>query len=229
MTEDLTGLGRRVSKDARDHDYKLPNKRAAAKTWTSRYWSSSGVLDQGATSQCVAYSGVKYLHTGPVYNRGLQQQDCARLYKDCQQVDEWPGDNYDGTSVRALFRVFKSRGFVTEYRWAFDAETIINHVLTTGPVVMGTVWTMDMFMPRKGSFYITPTGEDVGGHAWLITGANRKKENPPDAGGGYGAVRMVNSWGEGWGQKGKAWISFKHLGKLVQMDGEACVAAEVKR
>jgi len=228
MTEDLTGLGRRVSKDARDHEYLIPKRSTAAATWTSRYWAAAGgVLDQGATSQCVAYSGVKYLQAAPVMNKQLGAADCPKLYKDCQRIDEWPGENYDGTSVRALFKVLKSLGYVSEYRWAFDAETIVNHVLLTGPVVMGTVWTLDMFMPRKRNYYITPTGPDQGGHAWLIIGANRKKENPADAGGGYGAVRMINSWGAGWGDKGRAWISFRDLDKLIKADGEACVAKEV--
>jgi len=219
MTDnELVGLGRLRTVDERDRKYLL---RAAPTAYTQRYWHSPGVMDQGATSQCVAYSGVKYLTTAPVYNKPL---DPPTLYNECQRVDEWPGEDYDGTSVRALFKVLKSRALIKEYRWAFDCEPVVNHLLTVGPVVMGTVWTMEMFMPDR-HYYIEPKGEVVGGHAWLLIGTNRNKRNPD---GTRGAVRMINSWGVGWADKGRAWLTFKNLDWLIKADGEACVATEVK-
>lgn len=216
------GLGRLPSKDVRDHQYLIPVRRKAASVVTQKTWYSGGVMDQGATSQCVAYSGVKYLTSGPVYNKPL---DPVELYRECLKLDEWPGEDFDGgTSVRALFKALKGRGLVTEYRWAFELEPVVNHVLTTGPVVMGTVWTYDMFMPHNVNGYIWPTGSVEGGHAWLIIGANRNRRNPD---GSKGAFRMVNSWGDDWGQNGRAWLSFETLAYLIKQDGEAAVATEV--
>lgn len=167
---------------------------------------------------------VKYLTTSPIQNKPLEPR---ALYKDCQRNDEWPGENYEGTSVRALFKVFKRMGLVTEYRWAFDCETVVNHVLTTGPVVMGTVWDAGLSNPDKHG-YITPDSgiENVtDGHAWTIIGANRLRLNPDRT---KGACRMIQSWGDSWGpQHGRAWISFKDIATLIKLDGEACVATEV--
>lgn len=193
----------------------------ATPTVTARTWYSPGVMDQGATSECVGYSGVKYLTTAPVYNKPL---DPHELYKECQRTDEWPGEDYDGTSVRGLFKALKRRGLVSGYKWAFEYELVVNHILTAGPVVMGTVWPMEMFTPDRHG-YIEPKGEDAGGHAWLIIGANRNRRNPD---GTRGAVRMINSWGDGWAQNGRAWITFNNLDWLIKEDGEACVATEVK-
>lgn len=135
------------------------------------------------------------------------------------------GNSYDGTSVRALMKALKLRGLVEEYRWARDAQSVLTHVLAKGPVVMGTTWTIDMFTPdREG--YIWPVGRPAGGHAWLIIGANRKKQNPDDT---VGAVRMINSWGPNWGANGRAWLSLKALQALIDDYGEACTATEVKR
>jgi C1A family cysteine protease len=39
---------------------------------------------------------------------------------------------------------------------------------------------------------------------------------------------MVNSWGPGWGQNGRAWITFKDLDRLIKAEGEAAVAMEMK-
>lgn len=221
---DQTGLGRILSTpDERDAKYLLPKTTKRAAEITSRHWLSKGkTLDQGATSQCVAYSGVRLLTTHPIVNKPL---DPVELYGQCQTLDEWPGENYDGTSVRALFKALKLRGLVEEYRWARDAQSVLTHVLAKGPVVMGTTWTIDMFTPdREG--YIWPVGRPAGGHAWLIIGANRKKQNPDDT---VGAVRMINSWGPNWGANGRAWLSLKALQALIDDYGEACTATEVKR
>jgi hypothetical protein len=208
------GLGRRAAPDERDRRFML--QRVPTAPVTQRTWYAGKVLDQGATSQCVAYSGVKYLQASPVINRPLFAP--ADVYRQCLLVDEWPGEDWEaGTSVRALFKVLKTMGYIGEYRWAFDAETVINHVLSAGPVVMGTVWTMDMFMPHNETGFIEPTGSIVGGHAWVVVGASRKRR----------AVRMINSWGDGWGQRGRAWVSFDSLDYLIRQDGEACVATEI--
>jgi hypothetical protein len=149
----------------------------------------------------------------------------SALYRECQLVDEWPGEDYDGTSVRALFKVLQRVGIVSEYRWAFECEAVIDHVLMHGPVVMGTSWHNDMFDPDRWG-YIQPTGEIMGGHAWLIIGAARDRKNPD---GSKGAVRMVNSWGPNWGrQQGRAWITFEHLDHLIKDYGEACTATELR-
>jgi hypothetical protein len=186
-------------------------------------WWAPKPDDQGGTSQCVAYSGTHYLKAGPICQRAPMPQE--QLYKRCQREDEWPGEDYEGTSVRALFKVLQAVGLVVEYRWAFDAETVVNHVLATGPVCMGTSWHMGMFAPDRWG-YIAPEGDNVGGHAWLIIGADRDRKNPD---GTRGAARMLNSWGTAWGkERGRAWLSFDSLESLIEDQGEACVASEIR-
>lgn len=218
------GLGRKAPPD-RSEDKRFLMRRVTP-TVTHKLWSSYGVLDQGGTSQCVAYSGFKYLTSGPVINR-FPKEKPRDIYKECLLVDEWPGEDWEGgTSVRALFKVFQRLGYVGEYRWAFDADTVVNHILTRGPVVVGTSWYKDMFTPHRSTGYITPTGSDGGGHAWLIIGAYLNRKNPD---GSFGAVRMLNSWGPDWGnEKGRAWVTIKDLDILIKADGEACVASEIK-
>jgi hypothetical protein len=183
------------------------------------------VLDQDGTSQCVAYSGYKYLTTGPVVNRHPKQEP-SDIYRRCLQLDEFEGEDWDGgTTVRALFKTLTEFGYVTGYQWAFDCERVVNHILTRGPVVVGTNWHRDMFMPDEKSGYIHPTGPIDGGHAWLLIGAYRNRKNPD---GTIGAVRMINSWGPKWGQHGRAWVTFKDIDALIKADGEACVATEIK-
>lgn len=143
---------------------------------------------------------------------------------NAKKIDEWDGEDYEGTSVRALFKVLKAKEYIEAYEWAFTHELVLRQVLTTGPVVMGTNWYHGMHTPDFKN-YIWPTGELVGGHAWLLIGAYRNKKNPD---GTVGAFRMINSWARDWGQKGRAWLTFKTLNQLIKQDGEACVAVEKK-
>lgn len=224
MPDNQVGLGRIKIEDPRDKQYLMPRRVPVPAGTRSRMWYSRGVLDQGATSQCVAYAGTKYLTSGPIMN--TPPAPPATIYTECQKVDEWPGENYDGTSVRALFKVLQGWGIVGEYRWAFEVEPVIEHLLARGPVVMGTNWHREMFTPDRWG-YIQPSGPIDGGHAWLLIGASRDRKNPN---GTTGAVRMVNSWGPNWGeQSGRAWITFAHLDMLIKADGEACTATEIKK
>lgn len=221
-------FGRLVAIDERD---KRPRYAMAAPPTdrTHRNWLSlGGPWDQGSTSQCVAYSSHRYLHTHPVVNRPWMPH--ADLYHQCQLVDEWPGEDYDGTSVRAAFKVFKTFGAVESYNWAFELEPVVRHVLEIGPVVMGTDWTDGMFdVDAHG--YIWPTGDLAGGHAWLLVAVNRNRSNPD---GTRGAGRLLNSWGR-WGHNssGRAWVAFHVLERLIagldQWPGEAAVGKEIKR
>lgn len=216
------GLGRLVAKDERDRAHVMP-RRAAADVVTWRYWPNSYAFDQGNTPHCVAYAGVRYLVSGPIYNRALNYLE---LYNACQKIDEWPGENYEGTSVRALFKVLQARGFVSGYQWALGIEPVIDHLLVAGPVVLGTSWSDEMAnLGSDGYLTLGDYKNYDSGHAWCALGANRLRKNPD---GTLGAVRAINSWGTRWGPDyGRFWVSFADLGRLLEADGEACVAKEV--
>lgn len=228
----LTGLGRLPAIDDRSN---LPRfAMSAPKTEkTFRNWLSPAtaqwprVLDQGNTSECVAYSTAKFLLTHRIVN--YPQESCNSFYKRCQLVDEWPGTDYDGTSVNAAMKVLRADGLISSWTWAFERDPVIRHILEVGPVVAGTDWTMDMFTPDRWG-YIWPTGENAGGHAYLWLGANTLRKNPD---GSIGAVRGLNSWGPNWGpNKGRFWMSFGTVEKLLrglgQWSGEAAAPLEVQ-
>jgi C1A family cysteine protease len=221
------GLGRVHKPDERDHNYLMPRTTAEAEARTSRYWISPGeALDQRDTSECVIHSMDKYLTSYPVKNVGFgTPQERTRIYKEVQKVDEWPGEDYDGTSVRASFKWMQSQGMVKEYRWAFAIEPVVTHLLTVGPVCFGTDWYMDMFMPDRHG-YLTPTGSLAGGHAYLAIGCNRLKKNPD---GTLGAIQFINSWGPRWSNNGRFWLSFSDADKLIKDNGEACTATEIRK
>lgn len=215
------GLGRLASVDIRDHSYLAKPRRAAANV-RSRYYYVGKPEDQGQTPQCVGYSTHKFLTAGPVRNvKGIPTP--TEIYAAAQTRDEWPGEDYEGTSVRGAFKYLSEVGYIGEYNWAFDLETCVNWLLTVGPMVVGTIWLADMFDPDAKGF-LRVSGDNVGGHAWPLIGCNRDRKCPD---GSKGAFRMMNSWGAEWGQKGQAWVSFVDFEKLLREDGEAACAREI--
>ena len=209
-------FGRGYSKDKRDRNYEL---RRRSTTRTFRYWNANGWWgDQGYTSQCVGYGWAHWLEDGPVTHPGPAPiVKPLSIYREAKQVDEWPGEDYDGTSVRAGAKVLQARGFVGEYRWAFSIGAVVNCLLERGPLVVGTDWYEGMADPeeRDGGF-IRATGDIVGGHCYVLNGVNTKQDK----------LRVKNSWGRQWGNGGHAWLSFADFAKLLREDGEACLAVE---
>jgi hypothetical protein len=219
------GLGRQIAIDFRDRNYLLqPPKKTAKPTRRQRHWITNKALDQGDTSACVGYAGAQFLLSAPVKNKLAQNP--FELYRQCQRHDEWDGEEptYYGTSVRALMKVLKAQGYISEYRWAFDAETVVNHVLNHSPVIVGTNWYNKMFYPDYTGF-IQIGGRIAGGHAYMISGVNLDKLCPDYS---RGAFRIINSWGREWGDKGRAWISIRDMSRLISEWGEACAASEIR-
>lgn len=226
MTEQTRPLGRLQITDDRDQSFLIqPRLLQVPKEQFDRryrYWWASGWWgDQGYTSQCVAYAWLHWAEDGPVTHapraRGADPLAVpTTVYNRAQELDEWPGSDYEGTSVRAGAKVLKELGVISGYRWAWDLDTAINALLTLGPLVVGSTWHLGMFYPDKDGV-IYPDGEPVGGHAYVANGVNLDKK----------MIRIKNSWGRMWGRNGYAYMKFEDFGKLIDDYGEVCIADEV--
>jgi hypothetical protein len=211
------GLGRMFSRDPEDQKFPMAKALSMDKPEvTHRAWNAEGWWgDQGSTSECVAYAWTHWLKDGPVTHKKLTPNP-DEIYHLAQKNDEWDGEDYDGTSVRAGAKVLQDKGLIGSYYWAWDVDTLVHALLTAGPVVVGTDWYSDMFSPNsKGE--IKPTGYVAGGHAYVLDGVNKKT----------GMIRIKNSWGRTWGIKGFAFIKFADMDKLIKQQGEVCIATEV--
>lgn len=213
------GLGRRFAPDPRDNKYRMsaaPRMIEGEKTYN--YWNDSiWFLDQGPQPHCVEYSLHHYMLDSPHTHGGPPLWQWGELYRQAQLVDEWEGEDYEGTSVRAGAKVLLDWGYLEQYLWAWDIDSIINAVLYSGPVIVGTNWYSGMYnTDSKG--YIHASGRLMGGHAYDINGVNTKSE----------FFRIKNSWSRVWGNNGRAKISFTDMERLINEYGEALLAVESK-
>ena len=211
------GLGLKRAYDKRDELYRLTSiTKISTSLPENKFWQTGPVLDQGNTPQCVGFSWKGWLACRPL--RTMNGPSASQIYQEAKRIDEWEGEDYDGTSVRAGVKYLQKIGRVANYYWAYDVEEMKKHILLNGPLVMATDWKEAMFEPNKEG-WIFPKGESAGGHAWLIVGFSTKKN----------AFRGLNSWGKDWSTDGRFWIGYDDLHNLIKHSwGEACAATEKK-
>lgn len=211
----MPSFGRLPAKDERDWPLAKAASLLPTELPTWKFWMRGPVLDQGQFPHCVAFAWKGWLMASPI--RQGKAVDAADVYHQAQLIDEWPGEGYDGTSVRAGAKVLTQRGFVASYLFTWSADEIRNWILGKGPVVLGTTWYEGMSSPdEKG--YANISGAVQGGHAYLALGYSAKRK----------AIRCLNSWNKSWGQYGKFWLREDDLAVLLADGGEACTAVEVQ-
>lgn len=179
-----------------------------------RFWRAGEILDQGQFPHCVGFAWRQWLSSAPLMTRGGPGPN--NIYFEAQKLDEWEGEDYSGTSVRAGAKFLDQQGHIANYLWAQNPDELKKWILTMGTVVVGTNWYSGMDdLTEKGEAF--STGSILGGHAYVIVGYNRLTRR----------YRCINSWGEGWGQKGRFWIREDEMHKLIFNEyGEACAAVE---
>lgn len=177
-------------------------------------WSIDVTLDQGSEGACVGFGFGHDLNATPQVVSC--DDNCAfGIYNAAKLVDEWSGEDYEGTSVLAGAKVLTSRGYYSEYRWA-ETEYDMAQAMQLGPVIIGIDWYNDMFDPDANG-YLHPTGGVAGGHCIAVIALDVEK--------GYYTVH--NSWGDGWGDHGNAKISRADMAFLLSHWGDACVPIRV--
>jgi hypothetical protein len=207
------GLGRIPEFDERSRLYSVASKLPPQAAIFPVEWECAVTLDQGQTPECVGFSIVQEIDAAPVVPLPLLGDSAAHtFYHEAQLVDEWPGTDYEGTSVLAGAKVATARGYYGEYRWAFSLDDALTALCNLGPFIMGLNWYEDMFYPdEEGILHVG--GAVAGGHAILGNGLSVER----------GLVRLHNSWGSSWGINGEAFLTVDDFDYLRRQGGEVMI------
>ena len=214
-------LDRIAEFDEKSRDYPIRALVTEQAPLRSHGWACPAWLDQGQEGACVGFSWTHELCAYPVAVKGLDNEFARGVYKQAQTLDEWPGEDYEGTSVLAGAKAVQAEGYMGEYRWAFGVDDALRALGYQGPVVVGIPWYESMFQPRpSGLVEVSPGGG--GGHAILVRGVSLKARLKGE-GGPMPVVRLRNSWGKDWGVTGDCYIRVEDFDSLLKDQGDCCV------
>lgn len=206
-------LGRHRHHDQRSFGFRAPSvPKSAIHDIAYRHYGP--ILNQLDLGSCTGHALVDCLMTRPNY-RGtakLTHDDALRAYSRATELDPFDGayppidTGSDGIDVCKAGVEF---GWITAYDHAFGIDHLLGSLML-GPVMVGTDWREAMFSPdTRGR--LTVAGDVVGGHEYVITAK-------------VGSwLRLLNSWGPGWGVSGYAWIKVSDLAALLDAGGDCTV------
>lgn len=182
----------------------------------SREWPIPVWLDQGQEGACVGFG---HTHRASAAGFDVDTEAARVLYWRAQELDEWDGQNYEGTSVLGGCKAAQEAGWIHEYRWAFGEPELALGIFEIGPAVIGVNWYTDMHNPDADGI-IRPTGNLSGGHCVCVRG----RLTDVQFSFGLATVYVIrNSWGRGWGRDGECYILDSDMAALIGQDGETCL------
>ncbi len=212
------GLGQYPSVDMRDGLYLMrPKLKQVDALPAYRLWDHGIILDQGYEGSCVGHGWVAWENCRPTgYAEQQDHSYAVAWYERAQELDEWPGTAYDGTSVRAGAKVAQERGFLDSYVWATSLDEIDAWLLTQGPIVIGSKWFRSMDNPSYDGFLTVDQGSGLrGGHCTLLYGKGKA-----------GNYNFQNSWGYGYADSGCFRMTPDNLQRLIASGGFSACSSE---
>lgn len=221
------GLGARYKDDPRDYPYRGQARAAVdldrpTKEDNRLLFLYMPIWNQGKEGAC----------TGMAMAAALSQIYCTELsprfmFEAAKEHDEWPGEVYDGSSVRGAA---KAAAAIGDCEWGFWPFVPFNpsgklpgaddnakqHLLTkyerlyTLSEVLHAIWEVGYVVATVNvhTGWVRPTSKhrirynrryiSRGLHAVLLIGYDEVA----------GYLLLRNSWGDEWGDEGYAWLSF---------------------
>jgi len=183
------------------------------------------ILDQKSEGACTGFAVAAAIN---ILNQraGREIKVSPRmLYEMAKLNDEWPGVEYDGSSLRGAIHGWKNMGVCKEDYWPYNlgrnkgsltieaAKNAREHTIgayyrlkpaisdfhaalnETGVIAVSAKVHKGWNAPQNG--IIEYSDNNQGGHAFIIVGYNEK------------GFWIQNSWGKSWGDKGVALWSYE--------------------
>jgi hypothetical protein len=186
------------------------------------------VLDQGSEGACTGFglaTVANYLLRGRGKKAAADEVSAWMFYAMAKRYDEWPGEEYSGSSARGAMKGWHKHGVCAERLWKDStgdadldekraADAIerplgayfrVNHkdliamhaAISEVGILYGTARVHTGWQAvRKGDEEIVYSPDLIGGHAFAIVGYDRS------------GLWIQNSWGPGWGSGGLARIAY---------------------
>ncbi len=187
------------------------------------------ILDQGSEGACTGFglaTVANYLLRTRKVGKSVKDVSPRMLYDTAKRYDEWPGEEYDGSSARGAMKGWHKHGVCSEVEWPYaggasdsvltmkraqDARNRplgayfrVNHkdlvamhaAITEAGVLYATSMVHEGWSHITDDGIIKQSDKILGGHAFAIVAYDEH------------GFWIQNSWGEDWGMRGFARISY---------------------
>jgi len=233
--------------DLRDRIYQPPLKSLEAQyppqdvidTYLPAYSAAGMVLDQGAEGACTGFglaAAINYLLFAHAVLRKVKPERVSTrmLYHLARKYDEWPGEDYDGSSCRGAMKGWFHHGVCSETLWPYrkkgkvafvrpsegwDADAAQRPLGAYYRIQADSIADMQAAISEVGAIYVSSSvhaGWDVATRKSLpLPTIAWKPRTKLDGGHAYALVGydsagfiVQNSWGPDWGYLGFALLLY---------------------
>lgn len=188
------------------------------------------IRDQGAEGTTIGFSLAYAMNAEWLRSAAEERTFSARsIYIGAKERDEWPGTNYEGSSLAGGVKALQQAGAALESDWPYATKvapasrTLPRHKirsfqrlkttrdiidsLKSGSVVAVSFTITDEFRTAgaDGKVILRPDSPIVGGHSVAVVGWNEKA----------GEFKFANMWGVGWGASGFGYIRETDLARIL--------------
>lgn len=220
---DLTeyGTGAQLHFDDRSRNYGVAEVIPSTVARKTKLWDvpdKDVPLNQGREGACSGFSLSTELAASPV-NVDVSNVFAMELYQAARRIDAAAGRHWEsGASILAGALALKNDyKLITEFRWGFGIDQVVDTIIAKGPVVLGVNWYYDMYSPNA-DHVIEVSGVLSGRHA--ITAIGYLHED-----GGY--LALMNTWGRTYGADGVGYLKVADATRLLAENGEACIITDL--
>lgn len=181
------------------------------------------IRNQGSEGACTGFSLAAVINFLNQKRQVDVQVSPRMLYEMARKNDEWPGEAYDGSSLRGAIKGWKNMGVCREEKWPYLLRGGIQHLTIEAAkdARSHTIGAYYRIMPEIAHFHsalnetgviaasarvhegwrnpitgtIKQSNTMIGGHAFAIVGYTQQ------------GFIVQNSWGQRWGSNGTAiWL-----------------------
>lgn len=168
------------------------------------------VYDQGQVGSCTGNACAGVLSTAPFRHR-YHEPTAVSIYSQATRLDDapgvWPPDD-TGSDGLSVAKVALARKLIGSYSHAFSLEAALTGGQTSA-LMLGITWRTGCDEPN-GDGLIRWTGRVRGGHEIVIDEIDVERR----------LVGIQNSWTDGWGLGGRAYMSWDDLGAALDDSGD---------
>lgn len=218
------------SLDFRDHLYRATLVEVPVRIPLEDYLRAEvPILDQGQEGACTGFglaTVVHYLLRRRAVVPEHTRVSARMLYEMARRYDEWPGEQYSGSSARGAMKGWHKHGVCADAAWPYDAnrpDSLLSNERAADAAVrpLGAyarvnhrdLVAMHAALAEVGILYATAgvhegweqVGQDgvvphlprmLGGHAFALVGYDHR------------GFWIQNSWGPGWGRGGFGLVTY---------------------